>query len=151
MYKKIYYKRVAVQRRPKGERIICTQGYRKKNVNENLSVNQLKAKDKNYRHSHYLTPSLSLSESLTVAIMTWYTVPEYLCTNSGICVGKKPEYPERTTEHGQATGKLYHLWLRVECPLLLFTKPGANPRCIGAKQLKQYNCINSHYNQYINK
>ena len=22
---------------------------------------------------------------------------------------------ERTTDHGQATGKLYHLWLRVEC------------------------------------
>jgi hypothetical protein len=24
---------------------------------------------------------------------------------------KKPEYPERTTDHGQATGKLYHLRL----------------------------------------
>ena len=30
---------------------------------------------------------------------------------------RKPEYPERTTDHGQATGKLYHLWLRVECTL----------------------------------
>ena len=30
---------------------------------------------------------------------------------------KKPEYPERTTDHGQATGKLYHLRLRVECTL----------------------------------
>ena len=30
---------------------------------------------------------------------------------------KKPEYPERTTDHGQATGKLYHLWLQVECTL----------------------------------
>jgi len=29
------------------------------------------------------------------------------------------EYPERTTDHGQATGKLYHLWLRVECTLFL--------------------------------
>jgi hypothetical protein len=29
----------------------------------------------------------------------------------------KPEYPERTIYHGQATGKLYHLWLRVECTL----------------------------------
>jgi hypothetical protein len=28
---------------------------------------------------------------------------------------KKPEYPERTTDHGQATDKLYHLRLRVEC------------------------------------
>jgi hypothetical protein len=26
---------------------------------------------------------------------------------------KKPEYPERTTDNGQATGKLYHLRLRV--------------------------------------
>jgi hypothetical protein len=25
---------------------------------------------------------------------------------------KKPEYPERTTDHGQATGKFYHLLLR---------------------------------------
>ena len=25
--------------------------------------------------------------------------------------------PERTTDPGQATGKLYHLWLRVECTL----------------------------------
>ena len=31
------------------------------------------------------------------------------------CWWKKPEYPERTTDHGQATGKLYHLRLRVEC------------------------------------
>jgi len=25
------------------------------------------------------------------------------------------EYPERTTDHGQATDELYHLRLRVEC------------------------------------
>jgi hypothetical protein len=30
---------------------------------------------------------------------------------------KKPEYPERTTDHGKATGKPYHLLLRVECTL----------------------------------
>jgi hypothetical protein len=30
---------------------------------------------------------------------------------------KKPEYPERITDHGLATGKLYHLQLRVECIL----------------------------------
>jgi hypothetical protein len=30
---------------------------------------------------------------------------------------EKTEFPERTTDHGQATGKLYHLWLRVECTL----------------------------------
>jgi hypothetical protein len=28
-----------------------------------------------------------------------------------------PEYPERPTDHGQATGKLYHLRLRVKCTL----------------------------------
>ena len=28
---------------------------------------------------------------------------------------RKPEYPRRTTDHGQAIGKLYHLRLRVEC------------------------------------
>ena len=28
---------------------------------------------------------------------------------------RNPEYPDRTTDHGQATGKLYHLRLRVEC------------------------------------
>jgi hypothetical protein len=27
---------------------------------------------------------------------------------------KKPEYPERTTDHGHVTGKLHHLWQRVE-------------------------------------
>ena len=30
---------------------------------------------------------------------------------------KKPEYLERTTDHGQATGKLYHLRLQVKCTL----------------------------------
>ena len=33
---------------------------------------------------------------------------------------KKPEYPVRTTDHGQGTGKLYHLRLRVECTLFLY-------------------------------
>jgi len=31
---------------------------------------------------------------------------------------KKPEYPERTTDHGQATGKHDHLRLWVECTFL---------------------------------
>ena len=31
---------------------------------------------------------------------------------------KRPEYPERTTDHGQASGKLYYLRLRVECTLI---------------------------------
>jgi len=32
-----------------------------------------------------------------------------------VLVVEEAEYPERTTDHGQATGKLYHLRLRVEC------------------------------------
>jgi hypothetical protein len=37
---------------------------------------------------------------------------------------KKPEYPDTTTDHGQATGKLYHLRLRVECNLFVIYKDG---------------------------
>jgi hypothetical protein len=32
-----------------------------------------------------------------------------------VLVVEEAEYPERTTDHGQATGKLYHMRLRVEC------------------------------------
>ena len=32
---------------------------------------------------------------------------------------KKPEYPERTTDHVQATDQLYHLRLRVQCILFM--------------------------------
>ena len=34
--------------------------------------------------------------------------------------GGRSRRTRRTTDHGQATGKLYHLWLRVEC--ILFCK-----------------------------
>jgi hypothetical protein len=34
-----------------------------------------------------------------------------------VLVVEEPEYPERTTDPGQATGKLYHLRLWVECTL----------------------------------
>ena len=40
---------------------------------------------------------------------------------------KKPEYLERTTDHGQATGKLFHLRLRVECTLFVIYKAGREP------------------------
>jgi hypothetical protein len=40
---------------------------------------------------------------------------------------KKPENLERTADHGQATGKLYHLWLRVECTLFEIYKSGREP------------------------
>ena len=35
---------------------------------------------------------------------------------------KKPEYPERTTDHGQAIGRLYNFQLRVECTLFVIYK-----------------------------
>jgi hypothetical protein len=34
-----------------------------------------------------------------------------------VLVVEEAGVPERTTNHGQATGKLYHLRLRVECTL----------------------------------
>jgi hypothetical protein len=34
-----------------------------------------------------------------------------------VLVVEEAGVPERTTDHGQATGKLYHLRLRVECTL----------------------------------
>ena len=40
---------------------------------------------------------------------------------------KKPEYPERTTDHEQATGKLYHLRLRIECTFFVIYKVGREP------------------------
>jgi len=40
---------------------------------------------------------------------------------------KKSEYPERTTDYGQATGKLYHSRLRVECTLFVIYKAGREP------------------------
>jgi hypothetical protein len=43
---------------------------------------------------------------------------------------RKPEYPERTTDHGQATGKLYYLRLRVECIFFVIYQVGTNPRFI---------------------
>jgi hypothetical protein len=44
---------------------------------------------------------------------------------------RKPEYLERTTDPGLATGKLYHWRLRVACTLFVIYKAGANPRRIG--------------------
>jgi hypothetical protein len=32
--------------------------------------------------------------------------------------------PGENPDHGQATGKLYHLWLRVECTLFVIYKAG---------------------------
>ena len=54
-----------------------------------------------------------------------------LCHGDNFEWWKKPEYPERTTDHGQATGKSYHLRLRVECTFIVIYKPDSNPRRIG--------------------
>jgi hypothetical protein len=42
--------------------------------------------------------------------------------------------PERTTDPGQATGKLYHLRLRVECTLFVIYKAGREPTPYWNKQ-----------------
>jgi hypothetical protein len=44
-----------------------------------------------------------------------------------VLVMEEAEYPERTTDHGQATGKLYHLRLRVKCALFVMYKAGREP------------------------
>ena len=53
---------------------------------------------------------------------------------------KKQEYQERTTDHGQATGKLYDLRLRVECTFFL-TKQGANPRRMSCQVIQLPNSL----------
>jgi hypothetical protein len=47
---------------------------------------------------------------------------------------RKLEYPERTTDHGQATGKLYHLRLRVECTLFRSTFRRKNVELLSSLQ-----------------
>jgi hypothetical protein len=42
-------------------------------------------------------------------------------------VVEEAEYPERTTDHGQATGKRYHMQLRVECTLFVIYKAWWKP------------------------
>jgi hypothetical protein len=40
---------------------------------------------------------------------------------------KKPEYSERTIDHRPATGKLYHLRLRIDCTIFVIYKAGLEP------------------------
>jgi predicted outer membrane lipoprotein len=40
---------------------------------------------------------------------------------------KKPEYPERITDHGQATDQLYHLRLKSSAPFFVIYKAGREP------------------------
>jgi hypothetical protein len=44
-----------------------------------------------------------------------------------VLVVEEAGVPERTTDHGQVTGKLYHLRLRVECTLFVIYKAGREP------------------------
>jgi hypothetical protein len=44
---------------------------------------------------------------------------------------KKPEYPVKTTDHGQATGKLYHLRCESSSPFCVIYKAGREPTRIG--------------------
>jgi hypothetical protein len=47
----------------------------------------------------------------------------FIATFSNILVVEEAGVPEENHNHGQVTGKLYHLRLRVECTFfLLFTK-----------------------------
>jgi hypothetical protein len=46
---------------------------------------------------------------LKVALNTIKQTNQYLDISYLHESRRKPEYPERTTDHGQATGKLYHL------------------------------------------
>jgi hypothetical protein len=41
-----------------------------------------------------------------------------------VLVVEKAGVPEKTTDHGQANGKLYHLLLRVECTFFVIYKDG---------------------------
>jgi hypothetical protein len=47
-----------------------------------------------------------------------------------VLVVEEAEYPERTTDHGQATGKLYHLRLRVECTLFCYLQCRARTHAV---------------------
>jgi hypothetical protein len=47
--------------------------------------------------------------------------------------GRRRSTRGEKTDHGQATGKLDHLRLRVEYTLSQYTKPGANPPRIGGR------------------
>jgi hypothetical protein len=64
--------------------------------------------------SHYDTSSFttSFTDYLTVCISRLMGSVNALTAISWR--PRNPEYPKRTTDHGQATGKLYHWWLRVE-------------------------------------
>ena len=58
---------------------------------------------------------------------------------------KKPEYPETTTDHGQATGKLYHLRLRVECTFFCNLQSRARTQAVLVIGLYELLCTPTTY------
>ena len=48
-----------------------------------------------------------------------------------VLVMEEAEYPVRTTDHGQATAKLYHLRLRIECTLFWYLQSRARSNIKG--------------------
>ena len=97
----------------------------------------------------YVTVSMSPYSKISLSVpqwkfflcligLIWFTVFNATFSNISaiswrpVLVMEEAGVPERTIDHGQATGKLYNLRLRVECTLFCnLQKPGANPRCIG--------------------
>jgi hypothetical protein len=79
-------------------------------------------KNKNLAPMRFRTLSMALMQChFDYSCSSWY---------AGIFRALKSKlqvYPERTTDHGQATGKLYHLRMRDECTLFVIYKAGSEP------------------------
>jgi hypothetical protein len=63
----------------------------------------------------------------------------------------KEEYPERTTDHGQANGKLYHMLLRVECTLFVTYKAGPFFRLASVLSVLHRVTVSDYITQQINQ
>ena len=61
---------------------------------------------------------------------------------------KKLEYPERTTAHGQATGKLYHLLLRIECTFFVIYKAECKPTPYWCRLITPTVITPSHFSRH---
>jgi hypothetical protein len=57
--------------------------------------------------------------------------------------------PGENTDHGQATGKLYHLRMRVECTLFVIYKYDANPSRNAESGVKRINQIKSNLGGFV--
>ena len=87
-----------------------------------------------YQCSQWICPYSSLHTDINAVneymslFIDWLVYFWCLTPLSAISWRKKPESPERTTDHGQATGKLYHLRLRVECTFFSSPDPKGHVR-----------------------